>query len=406
MKKFIIPFKNKLLIASGSLILLGGGTAGTTVAVVNKISKDKQEEMFNSIWKENFSNKLIDKIYHKNLINQLNKELKQHKLSTVSLVDSSLLDTTLEGKTNIKVLRNNKEVELELGTFLSNNKSAEFIEDQTICTDIGWQVGNINNVLNNTKEFLIAPNVMPKTVRKVPKKLPWFINALFTTFKDNENEKIEGIQNWDTSNIVNMFYVFQDAKKFNQNINHWNTSNSMILQGVFWNAESFNQPLNDWDVSKVINLNLLFSGAKRFNQHLDKWDTSNAIQMISTFKNTEDFNGNITTWNLDKAEVIQDMFNGAKSFNQDISTRELTRPDGSKYKAWDTSNISSMIGVFENASSFEHDISNWNVNKVNESYKVTRDERGNITSSTPTFSRFGDGSKLTPEKMPKFIEPK
>ncbi|WP_274517511.1 BspA family leucine-rich repeat surface protein [Mycoplasma yeatsii] len=109
---------------------------------------------------------------------------------------------------------------------------------------------------------------------------------------------------------------------------------------------------------------------------------------------------------MDKVEVIQDMFENAKSFNQDISTRELIRPDGSKYKAWDTSNISSMIGVFKNASSFEHNISNWNVDKVNESYKVTRDENGKITGSTPTFSDFATGSKLTPEKMPKFIEPK
>ncbi|SRX58543.1 lipoprotein [Mycoplasma mycoides subsp. capri] len=49
---------------------------------------------------------------------------------------------------------------------------------------------------------------IPKNVKKVPKTLPKNITSLESAFKDNENENIDGIENWDTSHIVNMYQTF------------------------------------------------------------------------------------------------------------------------------------------------------------------------------------------------------
>ena len=70
--------------------------------------------------------------------------------------------------------------------------------------------------------------------------------------------------------------MFHLARSFNQLLNNWDVSNVEDMFGMFWNARSFNQPLNDWNVSKVTNMKNMFYGTESFNQPLDKWDVSHA----------------------------------------------------------------------------------------------------------------------------------
>ncbi|AJM71928.1 BspA family leucine-rich repeat surface protein [Mycoplasma yeatsii] len=55
------------------------------------------------------------------------------------------------------------------------------------------------------------------------------------------------------------------------------------------------------------------------------------------------------------------MFRGAESFNQNINTQEKQKADGSKYTAWDVSKVRDVSAMFQNAKSFNQDISKWNV---------------------------------------------
>ena len=61
-----------------------------------------------------------------------------------------------------------------------------------------------------------------------------------------------------------VFYTIEGcffAKSFNQPLNNWDVSNVENMFGMFCNAESFNQPLNNWDVSNVIYMDEMFIGA-------------------------------------------------------------------------------------------------------------------------------------------------
>ena len=80
-------------------------------------------------------------------------------------------------------------------------------------------------------------------------------------------------------------------------------------------------------------------------------DTSDITSMVSLFQFNETFNGDITGWNISSVIFMDRMFRGAKSFNQDISK-------------WKFPNVIDMSSMFWDASSFNQDISKWKFPKV------------------------------------------
>ena len=62
------------------------------------------------------------------------------------------------------------------------------------------------------------------------------------------------ISTWDTSLITNMMFLFEHARKFNDDITLW-------------------------DVSKVASFYRIFHNASKFNQNIGLWNTSSAVEM-------------------------------------------------------------------------------------------------------------------------------
>ena len=48
---------------------------------------------------------------------------------------------------------------------------------------------------------------------------------------------------------------------------------------MFYQAHAFNQPLNNWDTSKVTDMSYMFNRAEAFDQPLNNWDTSKVTNM-------------------------------------------------------------------------------------------------------------------------------
>ncbi len=61
--------------------------------------------------------------------------------------------------------------------------------------------------------------------------------------------------------------------------------------------------------------------------------------------------GHISLWNTSNVTSMHGMFNTARRFNEDIGN-------------WDTSNVTNMSGMFFNANNFNGDIGNWDTSKV------------------------------------------
>ncbi|MCK8462188.1 BspA family leucine-rich repeat surface protein, partial [Mycoplasma capricolum subsp. capricolum] len=70
------------------------------------------------------------------------------------------------------------------------------------------------------------------------------------------HEKVTGFEEWDTSKIKDMSYVFSNNHIFDADISKWKTNNVTNMNGMFKNATQFNnggKPL-EWDTSNVTSM--------------------------------------------------------------------------------------------------------------------------------------------------------
>ncbi|EOA07018.1 Hypothetical protein, DUF285 family [Mycoplasma yeatsii 13926] len=250
------------------------------------------------------------------------------------------------------------------------------------CTQIGyfyekltdtWRVKNFDN-----------------TIKKVPINLPRKITSLKAAFQFNENEKIEGIQHWSTSNIVSMEYLFANTEKFNQDLNNWDVSNVKNMKDMFHEAKVFNGNISNWNTKSLENAQSMFRKTEAFNQDINTkkvrkegeeeytaWDTSNIKNMSHMFEEAKVFNTSISNWNTKNVTRMNHMFRLASIFNQQVShfnTSKVTDMkqmfDGASHfsdsniSSWDTSNVKDMDAMFRNAASLSADLSKWNTASI------------------------------------------
>jgi surface protein len=73
--------------------------------------------------------------------------------------------------------------------------------------------------------------------------------------------------------------------------------------------------------------------------------------LLATFYHATSFNFDISTWNVSNVTNMEQMFAYASAFNIDIHT-------------WDVGNVTNMKELFRDATNFNKNIGNWNVSKV------------------------------------------
>ena len=248
------------------------------------------------------------------------------------------------------------------------------------------------------------------------------------------------IDNWNVNKLHDVNGMFVGTEEFNQPIHNWElptylTDTTLMFAG----AKKFNQNINDWDL-KVFNMNFMFMDTLEFNQPLDEWDVSKVRSFDFVFCNAIKFNSEIGTWNTENGISFTSMFNNSKTiildiletvlFTRDISviiniiadptkitinnkTYNVTFNSSEQDKILQlknifTSNINDSIEILINkiiipsnySSSFNQDISSWNVssaNNINNMFKNANNFNQNISgwkvkpdcSLVDTFTKVG-----------------
>ncbi|MCF6351849.1 MAG: BspA family leucine-rich repeat surface protein [Cyclobacteriaceae bacterium] len=148
------------------------------------------------------------------------------------------------------------------------------------------------------------------------------------------------------------------------------------MSRMFLNASSFNSDISGWDISKVSSFQAMFQEASSYNNGGVILDWANlgqdasviTITMDRMFASAAAFNQDISGWNISKVQSFRHMFNNATSFN-----------NGGVPLNWTTmgqdpnvTNIE-LDAMFVSTSSFNHDISDWDVSKVSSFHSMFRE---------------------------------
>jgi len=156
-------------------------------------------------------------------------------------------------------------------------------------------------------------------------------------------------------------------------------------------------PISSWDVSNVVGFKGVFADSEyatdesfgnipyrtnQFNANLGGWTintgSASTVQMWDMFRGASSFTGaGIGAWNVAKVTDCEGMFDNARSFNEDISS-------------WNTNAVNWFTDMFKNAVNFDQDITGWptgGTNNVNNMFEgatkwLEKYRRNDWTTST------------------------
>ncbi len=125
---------------------------------------------------------------------------------------------------------------------------------------------------------------------------------------------------------------------------------------IFFNSTQDRQKILDleqWGDITWTSLQNAFSGCTNLVvSATDAPNLAGTSSMEQMFQNATSFNADISSWDVSTITNMRSMFSGATSFNQDIS-------------GWDVSGVTDLSNMFDSASSFNQNLGNWNVGLVN-----------------------------------------
>ena len=110
--------------------------------------------------------------------------------------------------------------------------------------------------------------------------------------------------------------------------------------------------IEQWGDARWISMEGAFRGAANVEyKAADAPDLSGVTSMKTMFIRASSFNGDLSSWDVSRVEDMEQMFESSYSFNGDLSS-------------WDVSRVTDMRGMFLIASAFNQDISSWDVSRV------------------------------------------
>ncbi|SHH07955.1 BspA family leucine-rich repeat surface protein [Flagellimonas flava] len=110
--------------------------------------------------------------------------------------------------------------------------------------------------------------------------------------------------------------------------------------------------IENWGAVEWKNFRTAFKGCSNLTYNAtDAPNLSTVTDLAYMFRDASSFNGDVSNWDVSKVTNMEQMFYGASSFNSDLSS-------------WELKNVLYINSMFQNATSFNGDVTSWNVSKV------------------------------------------
>ena len=183
--------------------------------------------------------------------------------------------------------------------------------------DFGWSTEKKNEFINHAVDIMTNGYVLEiKPDVQLPDDCTDF-------FRSSEQfpyiKEIIFPENFDTSNVTNMSYMFCGQEKLKTlDVSNWDTSNVTDMSGMFLGATNANPDVSNWNTSNVTNMKTMFGYAENANPDVSKWDTSNVRDMSNMFNSAKKANPDVSNWNMSKVEDISNMFDESGIIELDL----------------------------------------------------------------------------------------
>jgi surface protein len=169
------------------------------------------------------------------------------------------------------------------------------------------------------------------------------------------------IGTWDVSRITNFSSIFDYRRNpmladFNEDLVGWNVSAALVFDRMFMGAAAF----TTWYTAGVRSMTHMFDGAASFNGDLSRWETRRCENMSFMFRGASSFNSDLSKFDTSSLIDASYMFHSARSFQ------------GKGLSGWNVERLYNMSSMFEEAISFQGDLSRWNVSLVSDMSKAFR----------------------------------
>jgi len=139
---------------------------------------------------------------------------------------------------------------------------------------------------------------------------------------------------WDVEDATNFAFMFDGAIFWNGHMFRVNTSaqsnvdmRAMFQKAVLFNNDGFTD-MNNWDTSGVDGMAFMFSSAEVFDSPIGTWDVSGVTTMNNMFAgnnaNPMAFNQSIGSWDVTAVTDMSNIMTRCNSFDQDLSGWKLT----------------------------------------------------------------------------------
>ena len=170
-----------------------------------------------------------------------------------------------------------REVDLREFTFTSSYANPTTNEENEMLLNPLSQAGSFTlpQGLSPYYADVIEDEMLPFPLeQKKPRKYQPTSPSELVSLVQNQSIKLSQI---DTSKIKDMGYLFACNEAFLscredfRGIEDWDTSRVVDMQSMFEGNEFFNADISDWNVSKVRNISKMFHNAKKFNKTLSSW---------------------------------------------------------------------------------------------------------------------------------------
>ncbi len=201
----------------------------------------------------------------------------------------------------------------------------------------------------------------------------WNPGSAFTAFINCSSlTTINRISEWDLSGENNYRGMFSSCNvlEFDPSVSGgimdfsgWDVSNGSLFTHMFlrcnrMNSKMFQITSSATDIEGMFDSCTVFDNAG--NTSMDSWDVSLVTTMKQTFMSALAFNRNISGWTTSSLNNLSKTFAGFPNTSP-ANEMAFNQPIG----LWDTKLVTNFNGVFVNCSSFDQDLSNWDLQAVN-----------------------------------------